>query len=78
MTKPANAPRSFREPEEIPLSPEHNAQVSRFVGYPYDRKEAASMRAYARFKKWHWDLMQAASQNIPPRAPLRKSKQSKA
>jgi hypothetical protein len=44
------------------LSPEHAAQASRFLGYPYDAEEDARMRAWAAFKKWHHDLLTAESQ----------------
>ena len=40
--------------EPVYLSPEHARQVERFTGCPYDAEESARLRAWARFRHWHW------------------------
>ena len=43
--------------EPVYLSPEHARQVERFTGYLYGPEESARLRAWACFKRWHWQQL---------------------
>jgi len=43
--------------EPVYVSDEHARHIERFTGYPYDPEESARLRAWARFKHWHWQQM---------------------
>jgi len=49
--------------EPVYLSPEHARQVERFTGCPYDAEERARLRAWARFKHWHWQQLRERDSN---------------
>ena len=49
--------------EPFYLSPEHARQVERFTGCPYDAEESARLRAWARFRHWHWQLLRERDSN---------------
>lgn len=46
------------------MDKEHEKQIARFQGYPYDPEESARLRAWAKFKKSHHDRLIASRPDL--------------